>query len=74
MELTRDERSERVPIPVENSGSGARVPDTFCIVLDDLEGLGDPACARCLLPLQLAGTDDRPFWRCPDCGYVSLGR
>jgi len=37
---------------------------------DDLEGLGDPSCARCLTRLEIAGTDERPFWRCPSCGLA----
>lgn len=39
---------------------------------DDLEGLGDPTCARCLVRLEIAGSPERPFWRCPVCGLVSL--
>jgi tRNA(Ile2) C34 agmatinyltransferase TiaS len=39
---------------------------------DDLEGLTEPNCERCLTRMQLAGTDERPFWRCPSCGLVVL--
>ena len=39
---------------------------------DDLEELGDPRCARCLVTLEVAGTVERPFWRCPSCGLLAL--
>jgi tRNA(Ile2) C34 agmatinyltransferase TiaS len=42
-------------------------------MLDDLEELGDPACARCLVTLQVVGTVERPFWRCPECGLAVTG-
>ncbi|MCW3041512.1 MAG: hypothetical protein JWM31_3417 [Solirubrobacterales bacterium] len=39
---------------------------------DDLEALSDPSCDRCLVRLQIAGSAERPFWLCPDCGLVKL--
>ena len=39
-------------------------------VMDD--DLGVPNCERCLVPMVIEGTDDGPFWCCPECRIVRL--
>lgn len=39
---------------------------------DPLEGAAAPNCPTDLEPMQLAGTAERPFWRCASCGLVRV--
>ena len=39
-------------------------------VMDD--DLGVPNCERCLVPMVIEGTDDGPYWCCPECRIVRL--
>ena len=45
-----------------------------CAVPDDgpMDLPDSPNCPTCLVPLELVGTLDRPFWECPECGLVCL--
>ena len=43
--------------------------DARMVTIDDL---GTPNCDECLTPLELAGTDDRPYWYCPSCKVARL--
>jgi len=38
--------------------------------MDDV--LGVPKCERCLVPMVIEGTEDGPFWSCPECRFVGL--
>jgi ribosomal protein S27AE len=31
-----------------------------------------PNCPRCLTRMVLAGTEERPYWLCDDCGFLRL--
>lgn len=31
-----------------------------------------PACPECLHRLDAAGTDEHPYWECPECGYIAV--
>lgn len=46
----------------------AALPD----VTDDVDDLDNSNCSKCLVPFAIARTDERPFWRCPECGLVQL--
>ena len=37
-----------------------------------IEDLGTPNCEKCLTTLELAGTDERPYWFCPSCKVAHL--
>jgi|GEM_PF-4775768 len=37
--------------------------------MDELE---TPNCRTCLVPLIVAGTEDHPYWACPDCKIALL--
>lgn len=39
-------------------------------VTGDIEGT--PNCPTCLHPLEITGTDTRPYWTCPSCGHAAL--
>ena len=32
------------------------------------DGLDTPNCPNCLTRMEIAGTEEAPFWRCADCG------
>ncbi|MBG6059791.1 hypothetical protein RCH16_003161 [Cryobacterium sp. MP_M5] len=36
------------------------------------DDLGVPNCERCLVRMVIEGTDEGPFWCCPECGVVRL--
>jgi hypothetical protein len=36
------------------------------------DGLGVPNCPSCLTPMDLAGSEIAPYWRCDDCGLTAL--
>lgn len=31
-----------------------------------------PNCPECLHQLEPAGTDEHPYWECPNCGHVAV--
>ena len=39
-------------------------------VMDD--DLGVPNCESCLVPMVIEGTDEGPYWCCPECRIVRL--
>jgi hypothetical protein len=39
---------------------------------DHGDELGDPICARCLVPMILVSDRSREHWRCGNCGAVRL--
>ena len=41
-------------------------------VADMDDDLGVPNCERCLVPMVIEGTDDGPYWCCPECRIVRL--
>lgn len=34
---------------------------------DDATSFDTPNCPRCLVRLQIAGTERHPYWMCPNC-------
>ena len=41
-------------------------------VADTDDDLGAQNCERCLVPMAIGGTDDDPYWCCPECRIVRL--
>jgi len=41
-------------------------------VSDMDDDLGVPNCERCLVPMVFEGTDEGPYWCCPECRIVRL--
>lgn len=39
---------------------------------DDAVSFDMPNCPRCLVRLEIAGTEQHPYWVCPECRTVHL--
>ena len=69
-----------VPMAAEAAAAGCRVlvadleANHRCArnVSDMDDDLGVPNCERCLVPMVIEGTDEGPYWCCPECRIVRL--
>lgn len=50
----------------------ARLADSMGELVDSAASLGSRNCGRCLTPMDTAGSERRPYLKCPSCGSVAL--
>ena len=55
--------------PCWSSRGQVRGARSVAIMDDDV---GAPNCERCLVPMVIEGTDEGPYWCCPECRIVRL--
>ena len=58
-----------LPCSAGASGSSTGFARSVSDMDDDL---GVPNCERCLVPMVIEGTDEGPYWCCPECRIVRL--
>lgn len=50
----------------------SRTTEVFAELLSTVPDYGSRNCPRCLVPMDMAGSEDRPYWLCSACGSITL--
>jgi hypothetical protein len=50
----------------------ARLEESRDELIADAALLGSKNCGRCHTPMEIVGSERRPYWKCPSCGSVAL--